>query len=29
MLFFFRNTTVEWFDWADDEPNNFHGQVTK
>jgi len=21
-----RNTTVEWFDWADDEPNNFHGQ---
>nr|AGN29615.1 perlucin 5-like protein [Acartia pacifica] len=21
-----RNTTVQWFDWADNEPNNFHGQ---
>ena len=21
-----RNTTVEWFDWADGQPNNFQGQ---
>ncbi len=23
----FRNTSVEWFDWGDNEPNNFGGQV--
>nr|ALS04672.1 perlucin 5-like protein [Pseudodiaptomus poplesia] len=21
-----RNTTVDWFDWGNDEPNNFNGQ---
>ena len=21
-----QNTTVEWFDWADGQPNNYHGQ---
>ena len=24
-----RNTTVNWFDWGDGEPNNFNGQVKR
>ena len=24
-----RNTTVQWFDWGEDEPNNFRGQVRR
>ena len=20
------NTTIDWFDWADGQPNNYHGQ---
>jgi hypothetical protein len=27
LFFMFRNTSVEWFDWGDNEPNNFGGQV--